>query len=194
MIKKSNKLISSAFIFSIFLLLSVFLKSFAICFHESPCVICGIFAIIYFIIIWSILLALENEIYKIRENINLNDLVKKFEPLLSIVFSSIYIIFILIIPIIFLFRECSKNFIKKIVIFILEFLFNILIFVFIPGNKFFKKKYFQDTLKNYNLKYRFQSNYTQAQEENIKFDKLENLNSLNKAFLSFIIITFFFLL
>ena len=150
-----------------------------------------IIEIVLDIIIWSISLSLDNNIYKMRENIFLHEIIKKNSILVIIILTTFYLVYLIIKFLVILCEDDSCKYIKfkyKIIIpiyFIFEYYLNIFILIILPKSDNYRDNYFQKVYYNYSQKYGYNSSGKD-------FYEFESLQALNKAFLSFIIIVFIF--
>ena len=190
LIEKSNKLIEVLFGFSFALIIISFYTAFYlfICPWKNFSFIGLIIEHLLIIIIWSISLDLDNKVYIMRENLLLQKIISKNTALSIIIISTIY----LLISIIFLFIIIVNNIDVRIdsifeviisIFFIFESFYNIFILASLPKGNNYGNEYFQKIFYEYAEKYK----YSQSGEN---ISELENLQPLNKAFLSFIIIIF----
>jgi len=139
------------------------------------------------IIIWCISLFFDNNIYKMRENFFLHEVISNDDMLPVIICSTIYLVYLIIIFIIlFCVKKeyfCKNNKYKIIypIFFIFEFYLSIFTLSILPKDKHYQNDYFQSVYTKFCQKYKFCPIITDINE-------LENLKEVNKAFLSFIII------
>ena len=193
-IELSNKLITVILIFSIISLLLNVVKPFLIfcCLNNIiPYVVVLTIQISLIIITWCLLLSLDNNIYKMRENFFLHEIIKMDSVLVVIICCTLYLVYLIIISIILLYSLqeqedfCKNNKYKIIypIIFIFEYFLNIFTLCILPKDNHYQNDYFQKVYIKSCQKYGFCPNITDINE-------FENLQSVNKAFLSFIIIIF----
>ena len=140
------------------------------------------------IIVWCISLSLDNNVYKMRENFFLHEIIESDSMLAVIILSTIYLIYSIIINIVrfCVIKEFCKNNKYKTIIplfFIFECYLAIFTLSILPKNNHYKNDYLQTVYNKSCQKYRFCPTVTDINE-------LENLQSVNKAFLAFIIIIF----
>ena len=189
-IKFSNKLFDVRYIFSIiFLSISIF-HLFIFCRRCEILTIIIIIQNVFDIIIWCISLAIENNVYKIKENLIIHEVIYDDLDIAVIIMTTIYLIYSIII-INLLFSEsdhyCWEDTKHKIIyplFFIFEYVLAIFILCILPKDEHYENNYLQEVYIKTCKKFGYCPDI-------IQIDELENLQVINKVFLSFTIFIFF---
>lgn len=180
-------------VISVFVIILLAMYSFKYCiifcyFHKIGQIFL-IIEIFFIFIIWSVSLSININLYKMRENIYLHEIVER-PPTLNLILSFSYLVYLIIKLMLIVYNDNKKSYNNKTykyfipMLFIFEFFLNIFTLIFIPEINHYRNSYFQNVYSEFCQKYE----YCPIKKNNYE---LENLEALNKTFLSFIIIIFF---